>query len=295
MTLVVADHSRAGYNAAVFESFLAARREPQWMTDARRQSFSVYQQLLSQELDAEEFRRLDLRTFNASRFRPATSAPDAGGIATLLSGRTEFGGAITHVDGHVTSSRVSPEIAAQGVLFGGLQELLESHRELLEPYFMKRAVHADADRFAAWHAAFWTSGTVLYVPRNVEVSLPLHSLIAHSQDGTADFSHTLIILEDGARATLLEETASAGPEIAGLHVGCVELIVGRNACLRYVQLQNWNQKTWHLAHQAGCVDANATLQWTVVGLGSRTAHIHQDINLDGRGSTAEVNGVTFAS
>lgn len=52
---------------------------------------------------------------------------------------TEFGGAITHVDGHVTSSRVSPEIAAQGVLFGGLQELLESHRELLEPYFMKRA------------------------------------------------------------------------------------------------------------------------------------------------------------
>ncbi|TWW08868.1 hypothetical protein E3A20_20020 [Planctomyces bekefii] len=134
MTLVVADHSRAGYSAAVFESFLAARREPQWMTDARRQSFSVYQQLLLQELDAEEFRRLDLRTFNASRFRPATSAPDAGGIATLLSGRTEFGGAITHVDGHVTSSRVSPEIAAQGVLFGGLQELLESHRELLEPY-----------------------------------------------------------------------------------------------------------------------------------------------------------------
>ncbi|MFM7166948.1 MAG: Fe-S cluster assembly protein SufD [Planctomycetaceae bacterium] len=295
MTVAVADHSRAGYSAAMFEEFLAARVEPQWMTQARRQAFSVYQQLLQQELDPEEFRRLDLRTFNASRFRPAVTAPDAGGIATLLSGRTEFGGAIAHVDGHVTSSRVSPEIAAQGVLFGGLQELLQSHRELLEPYFMKRAVRSDADRFAAWHAAFWTSGTVLYVPRNVEVQLPLHSLIAHSHDGTADFSHTLIILEDGARATLLEETASAGSDTAGLHVGCVELIVGRNACLRYVQLQNWNQKTWHLAHQAGCVDANATLQWTVVGLGSRTAHIHQDINLDGRGSTAEVNGVTFAS
>ncbi len=295
MTLAVADLSRAGYSAEVFAAFLATRHEPQWITEARQRAFASYQQLLQQELDPEEFRRLDLRTFNASRFRPAAAVPDAGEIATLLSGRTEFGGAIAHVDGHVTSSRIAPEIAAQGVLFGGLQELLERHRELLEPWFMTRAVPADADRFAAWHAAFWTSGTLLYVPRGVEVQLPLHSLIAHSHDGVADFSHTLIILEDGARATLLEETASANAELSGLHVGCVELIVGRNACLRYVQLQNWNQKTWHLAHQAGNVESNATLQWTVVGLGSRTAHIHQDINLDGRGSMAEVNGVTFTS
>lgn len=38
---------------------------------------------------------------------------------------------------------------------------------------MKKAVQTDADRFSAWHAAFWTGGTLLYVPRNVEVALPL--------------------------------------------------------------------------------------------------------------------------
>ena len=175
------------------------------------------------------------------------------------------------------------------------QQLLTEHRELLEPYFLKQAVRPDADRFAAWHAAFWTSGTLLYVPRGVDVELPLHSLIAHSSDGVAEFGHTLIIVEDEARATLLEETTSANEDLSGLHVGCVELIVGRNANLRYVQLQNWNQKSWHFAHQAGIVESAGSLQWTVVGLGSRLSHIHQDVNLQGRAATAEVNGATFAS
>ena len=77
-------------------------------------------------------------------------------------------------------------------------------------------------------------------------------------------------------------------------MGCVELIVGRDAVLRYVQLQNWNEKSWHFAHQAGCVAAGGSLQWTAAGLGSRLAHVHQDVNLEGRSATAEVNGVTFA-
>ncbi|MFO0975683.1 MAG: Fe-S cluster assembly protein SufD [Planctomycetaceae bacterium] len=295
MSSATIDISRIGFSSEVFEQFLATRNEPAWITASRRAAFEQYQTLLQNDLDPEEFKRVDLRVFNAAKFRPAAAAVDSTAIETLLSDKTEFGGSIAHVNGQLTHHQLSDEIRAQGVLFGELQSLLTSHRELLEPHFMKQAVKPDADRFSAWHAAFWTGGTVLYVPRNVEVALPLHSLIAHSRDGVAEFSHTLIILEDGARATLLEETSSANAELAGLHVGCVELIVGKDANLRYVQLQNWNQKSWHFAHQAGCVASNASLQWTVVGLGSKLAHIHQDINLNGRAATAEVNGVTFTS
>ena len=70
---------------------------------------------------------------------------------------------------------------------------------------------------------------MLYVPRNVEIDQPLYSLIGLSEPHAADFSHTLVILEDGASATLLEETSSANPDAAGLHVGAVELIVGKGA------------------------------------------------------------------
>ena len=295
MSTATINTTRIGFDSATFEAFLVTRNEPSWITEARRAAFETYQNLLHEDLDPEEFKRVDLRIFNAGKFRPTAEPIDSTAISTLLSDKTEFGGSIAHVNGQSTYSQVSDEIKGQGVLFGELQTLLTSHRELLEPYFMKQAVRPDSDRFSAWHAAFWTGGTLLFVPRNVEVALPLHSLIAHSRNGVAEFSHTLIILEDGARATLLEETSSASESIAGLHVGCVELIVGRNANLRYVQLQNWNQNSWHFAHQAGVVGSNASLQWTVVGLGSKLSHIHQDINLNGRAATAEVNGVTFAS
>lgn len=287
--------SRTGFDTEVFEQFLATRDEPQWITDARKAAYAKYEELLAEELDPEEFKRLDLRVFNAGKFRPAAEKDDAADVKTLLADETEYGGRIRHINGQMAESNVSEEIAASGVLFGPLKQMLTEHRELLEPYFMQQAVRPDADRFAAWHAAFWTSGTLLYVPKGVTVDLPLHSLIAHSKEGIADFGHTLIILEDEARATLLEETTSASEDAAGLHVGCVELIVGKHANLRYVQLQNWNEKTWHFAHQAGNVHSDGSLQWTVVGLGSKFSHIHQDVNLAGRAASAEVNGVTFTS
>ena len=180
-------------------------------------------------------------------------------------------------------------------VFGDLAALVRDHRAALEPHLMTRAVRPSADRFAAWHAAFWTGGTVLYVPRDVQIDEPLHSLIGLAQAQAADFSHTLVILEAGTSATLLEETASSHADTPGLHVGAVELLIGADAALRYVQLQNWNARTYHFAHQAGHVDRHGRLQWTVGGLGSRLAHIHQHVSLDGPGAEAQVNGVTFAT
>ncbi|MBS0260590.1 MAG: Fe-S cluster assembly protein SufD, partial [Planctomycetes bacterium] len=275
--------------------FLASRNEPGWIVDRRRAAFEIYQQKLAEPLNPEEYKRVDLRTFQPSKFAPTTEVAQSVAFATQLQQSTEFGGGVTQVDGHMTSRRLDEPLARQGVLFGSLSDLLRDHREIIEPHLMTRAVLPSADRISAWHAAFWTGGTVLFVPRNVTLEAPLYSLIGLSAAGAADFSHTLVILEDGASATLLEETASATPDHAGLHVGAVELLVGSGAHLRYVQLQNWNQQVWHLAHQAGRVQRDGSLQWTVGGIGARLSHIHQEVSLDGRGASGEVNGVTFAT
>ncbi|WP_437190619.1 Fe-S cluster assembly protein SufD [Planctomicrobium sp. SH527] len=287
--------SHSGFQQAAFDAFLAARQEPDWIQEARRQAFSLYQQRLTTELDPEEYRRLELRTFRPEKYQTAPRPEQAEAVSTLMKGRAEFAGAVTHVDGHCVAESLNDELKQKGVLFGSLSKLLVEHREKLEPYFLTRAVDPSTDRFSAWHAAFWTGGTVLFVPRNVEIKVPLYSLITLQQNGMTDLSHTLVILEDGASATLLEETASTSTETEGLHVGAVELIIGSGANLRYVQLQNWNMKVRHFAHQSGRVGRDSTLQWTVSALGSRFAHIHQDVHLDGRGATAQVNGVTFAT
>lgn len=290
----------AGFSRTAWETFIDERNEPDWLVARRRDAYDAYESKLAEDLDPEEFKRVDLRTFRPEQYAltGSTQGVAAEGttaeFATLMEGRADFGGAVVHVDGRCVRSSLSDDLAAKGVLFGDLSELLVEHREVLEPHFLAAAVDPDADRFAAWHAAFWTGGTVLYVPRNVEVNVPLYSLIGLATAGAADFSHTLVILEDGASATLLEETNSADPQSEGLHVGAVELIVGAGARLRYVQLQNWNGKVRHFARQVGRVGRDGMLQWTVGALGARTAHIHQHVHLDGPGADAQVNGVTFA-
>lgn len=286
----------ATFDEAAFEKFLASRDEPDWVTAARKKAFAVFHEKSAAPLDPEEWKRVDLRTFRPENYRiEQPESATATSFNTLMQHRGEFVGHVTHVDGQCVQSDLAENLKSKGVLFGDLAEMVREHRDVIEPHLQKRAVAMDTDRFSAWHAAFWTGGTVLYVPRNVEIVEPLYSLIALSQSGQADLSHTLVILEDGASATLLEETASADETSGGLHLGAVELLLGREARLRYVQLQNWNEKTYHIAHQAGRVESNGFLQWTVGGLGARLAHIHQDVTLDGRGAEAEVNGVTFAT
>ena len=282
------------FDQAAFDSFLSTREEPGWASERRQAAFSIYRELASVPLDEEEWKRVELRTFRPELFQ-LTPSPDEASFSTLMRDRAEFAGTVSHVDGHCNGESLSPELAAQGVLFGSLARLVREHPDVFEPLLLTRAIRPDTDRFSAWHAAFWTGGTALYVPAGIEINEPLYSLIGLAGESAADFSHTLVILADGASATLLEETASAHAEHSGLHVGGVELILGREASLRYVQLQNWNEATWHVAHQAGRVESDATLQWTVGGLGSRLAHVHQDVSLDGRGAHAEVNGLSFAT
>jgi len=284
-----------GFDTTYFEEFLSSRSEPDWVTSRRREAFELYQQLSEEPLDPEEYKRVNLRTFRPEAYHLSDANAEEAAVETLMRDRGEFGGAIVHQNGQCLSATIQEELTAKGVLFGNLAELLVSNREQLEPYFLTKAVQPGTDRFSAWHAAFWTGGTVLYVPRNVEVSIPLYSLISLSEDGAADFSHTLIVLEDGASATLLEETSSAQEDHQGLHCGAVELIVAAEARLRYVQLQNWNGNVKHFAHQSGRVERDGALQWTVGALGAKLSHIHQDVHLDGRGSHAQVNGVTFAT
>lgn len=283
-----------GFHADRFQEFLADREEPDWCAAARQAAFARYQQLLKEPLDPEEWKRVDVRALRPEKFAIQGGAESTAAFQTLLADRAAFAGTVSHVDGHAQPSSLAAEWTAQGVVFGSLSELVRTHGELLRPHLLTAAA-GKLDRFSAWHAAFWTGGAVLYVPKNVEVRDPLHSLIGLSADGAADFSHTLIILEEGASATLLEETVSANPQASGLHVGSVELLLGQGSQLRYVQLQNWNEKVWHFGHQAGRVQADASLQWTVGGLGAKLAHIHQDVFLDGKGAAAEVNGITFAT
>lgn len=274
-----------------FQSFLESLHEPDWLTETRKAAWARFNELPWPSNKDEEWMRTDIRLFHLEKFN--IPAKRANGLTPhpVLSQGIESGGDSTTCDGAPTSAaRLAPELAAKGVVFGNLAELLDEHGELIQKYLFT-AVDGCVDRFAALHQATWTCGTFLYVPRNVCVELPVHTYAAMT-DGGSDFSHTLIILEEGAEATVLAESTSDEGD-SGLHCGAIEIFVGDRANLRYVNLQDWSQNVWHFAHQKAMVGRDANLQWTVGALGSRLAKVNQHVSLRGKRANCQVNGVMF--
>jgi Fe-S cluster assembly protein SufD len=292
--------AQQGFTAAAFDALLASRTEPDWLTELRRSAFKTLSASSLPDRNEEEWMRTDIRLFHPDRFAPLaigdgvveTSKPGDEIVEPLLSSGVELAGRTAAVDGRTVVSELNPKWAERGVLFGSLGQLVADHGELLRPHLLARAVDPHADYFSALHAAFWTGGTLLYVPRGVVIDEPFH-MISSLNDGRVDLGHTLVVLEDGAEATLLAETASADEKAGGLHCGAIELLVGPNASLRYVNLQNWGSGVWHFARQKALVDRDARLQWTIGALGSRLAKVNQHVALVGAGADVQVNGVMF--
>ncbi len=206
-----------------------------------------------------------------------------------------YGSGLAHVDGAPWERPIGQELPG-GVIFTSLAEAVRSHPDIVERFLLTRAVTPDEDAFSALHGAFWTSGLLLYVPKGVKVEQPLFHLIGLSAEGCVDLNHTLVVLEEGAEATLVQETAGPGRgDSPALHVGAVELFVGQGARLRFVNIQNWDKNTWHFSRERALVDRDAAVQWTVGGLGSRLAKVNQEVKLVGQGARAQVNGTIFTT
>jgi Fe-S cluster assembly protein SufD len=284
--------SPLGFTRTGFEAFLESRQEPSWLRDQRREAWELFGKLKWPTANEEEWFRTDLRMFNLDRYSPlADVASDYEPVGLLTEG-VELGGQSRALNGRPLSSELGDQWAKKGVLFGSLDELVAQHEKLIRSHLMRRAVLPNLDRFSALHAAFWSGGHLLYVPRGVVISEPLHALSAIS-DGGSDLGHTLIILEDGAEATIMSETVSPTEETTGFHCGAIEILLGPGANLRYVNLQNWGMGVWHFAHQKAIVGRDASLQWNVGAMGAKLAKVNQHVELAEPGANCQVNGTMF--
>lgn len=281
-----------GFSAESFAAFLDSRREPGWLTDLRRNAWNDFTALPWPDRRDEEWIRTDIRLFKLDKFALPSERPTSECPAPFLSNGVDLAGSTTSLDGFSHRTTFQEQWARRGVIFGELDDLLQAHEGLLRPYLETRLLDGRQDRFAALHAACWTASHVLYVPRGVRIDEPFH-MFAALGDGGVDLGRTLIVLEEGAEATVLNETQSSSPLAGGLHCGATEIVVRNGARLRYVNLQDWGQGVWHFAHQQAAVHRNASLQWTSAAMGSRLAKVNQRVSLAGPDAECQVNGVLF--
>jgi len=148
------------------------------------------------------------------------------------------------------------ELAERGVIFEPLSEALATHGELLRDYFHKYPTELGSEKFTALNAALTSTGAVLYVPADVEISEPF--LVEHSVEGerSATFPHTLVILGERAKATLVEHFNSdtEGPQFIS---GVNDLHAAAGAQLTYIGVQDWSPAALALHSNAIAVGRDA--------------------------------------
>jgi Fe-S cluster assembly protein SufD len=291
--------STYGFTESTFQSFLRDRDEPSWLTDRRREAFARFQSFALPTIRDEEWRRTDIRALKLESFAPAAPGPPTRAAGAALEGlwqslSSHYATGIEHING--SASRIPDPNRLGGAVFLDLDDAVTKQPDLVRRYLLTQAVKPSDDVFAALHAAFWTGGTLLYVPKGLKLEAPLFSLVGLTHEGSVDLSHTLVVLEAGAEATLVRETASSERGGASaLHVGALEVLQDEGSRFQLVNIQNWDSATWHFSRERALVGRDATLQWTVGGLGSRLSKVNQEVALTGHGAGAQVNGVMFTS
>jgi Fe-S cluster assembly protein SufD len=187
--------------------------------------------------------------------------------------------------GTAPSSFGLDEAPPEGAIVLPLARAAEEHPELIERH-LGSVVRGDSP-FVARNDAHWTDGTFVYVPRNTTIDAPIVVSTAHEQAGTALHWRLLVVLEEGAQASVWHESASA-PD--GLVNGVVELVIGQNARLRFVDLQDLEESTWVFGTQRATVGRDGSLDWITLGFGSANGKVFQETQLAGPGAHGTVTG-----
>ncbi len=204
-------------------------------------------------------------------------------------------GLIVQHNSETVRLELSEEARSKGVVLSSLDEAAKTHPEILRQYFMTRCVPLDEDRFTAAHAAFWSGGVFLYVPKGVVIEQPFRSVFYTDQTHAALFSHTLIVTEANAKVRLVEEHRSNGQagEASVLDGGVTEIFVGENSSVEYYNPQEYGENVTSIAVKRSMVGKYGKQRWIVASLGGDTSRLTLESVLEGEGSHAETTGLAF--
>lgn len=266
------------------------------LADYRAQAWEAFEHLPYPTTRDEPWRRTDLRGLD-SNFRIPDAADTSDMLAIpdyLLQPLTDdhVGGQISLMPGNIEKS-LDAELLDQGVIFTDLATASHTYPDQVRQA-LGQVVKPSEDKFAALAGALTQHGIFVYVPRGVQVERPLHSVLWGAGRAMAYFSHLIIWLEEGASLTYVHEAASPnGVEGQMLHNGIVEIHVGANARLRFVELQSLGDNVWNFTRERARVEKDGHLDWIFGAVGTRLTKNFTDLDLVGSGAYGRISGFYF--
>jgi Fe-S cluster assembly protein SufD len=276
-------------------------QEPEWLTERRLQAWQSWQSMPTPSVKEEAWRRTDLSAIPSDRFNlgPADGQPVDPHLLEPLAAE-KHGALLVLQPGVPPKLEGDPALDTAGVVLADWSTAVRAHAQILQKHLGTVVDHGEG-KFAALAAALADQGVLVYIPAGLQLEQPLHSVLWAPGGEKAFLSRVLVVVEPGATATYVHETASPSAGENGsaadhptLHAGTVEILLGAGAQLTFVELQNWGRHVWNFTHERARVKRDGVLHWIFGAVGSRLTKNFSELSLDGDGAEGRMSGFYFA-
>ena len=297
-------NARRGINEEVVRDISAKKSEPEWMLEMRLKGLRLFGKkpmpTWGSDLSGIDFD--NIKYFVRSTEKQAESWEDLPedikntydrlGIPEAEKQRLVSGVAAQY-ESEVVYHQIREDLEAQGVLFLDTDTALREHEELFREYF-GTVIPVGDNKFAALNTSVWSGGSFIYVPKGVHVDIPLQAYFRINTENMGQFERTLIIADEDSYIHYVEGCTAPIYSSDSLHSAVVEIIVKKNARVRYTTIQNWSNNVYNLVTQRAVAHEGATMEWIDGNIGSKVTMKYPAVWMMGPHAKGEVLSVAFA-
>ena len=273
---------------------------PAWFQQEQRAAWDQFTALPLPNRKDQPWRFSNVSLLDLGPFRRNERLSDESRAAILeqsralenVAGRMVFAG-----DELVLRDVISEKLRQRGVIFQPLERAMVEHEELFRKYFMSQPATLGSAKFAALHKALVSTGTFLFVPRGVEIELPIEIFHWLCGPNASVFPHLLLVADELAKVTIIEHFRSfvrRGENTAGFACGVNDLIAGPGAKITYVCAQTWGDDVRALQINTTTVDHDASAMSLNLHLGARYSRFESLSRLIGEGARSDLLAVSVA-
>jgi Fe-S cluster assembly protein SufD len=268
---------------------------PAWFQEVRSQAWQNFESLEMPARTDQAWRfasmgKIRLEGFTAPQ---AVSADMRERLIERSIGNAKSAGKMIFANDELLDHRVQAEdLAARGVIWKPLEAAIAEHEELFRRHFMTQEIILGSKKFAALHQANVRNGVFLYVPKGVEIELPLEAFHWLSGEGGSVFPHTLIVADADSKVTLIDYLESDRIDEAGFACCVNDLVVGPGAKVTYLCAQNWGGKVTSFQINTTSVERDGAALSLHLNLGASYARLESLSRLIGAGGRSDMLAAT---
>lgn len=292
-----------GINESIVRSISKVKKEPKWMTDLRVKAFKIFEKIPNpmwgpdlSEIDFQNlfyYLRPTDKQVNSWEDLPSEIKETYDRIGVPDAEKRFLAGVSAQYDSEVVYESAQKELTKLGVIFCDMDTAVRLHPEIVRKYY-GTLIPAHDNKFAALNGAVWSGGSFVYIPKGVDVKLPLQAYFRINSERFGQFERTLIIAEEGSSVHYVEGCTAPVYSSDSLHAAVVEIFVMDDAKVRYTTVQNWSKNVYNLVTKRSVAYKRAHMEWIDCNLGSKITMKYPSIHLVGDGAKGEVLSIALA-